>query len=59
MMLWTIGGTEVNATVISPKSAMDREESAAARGSDTNSKAVAIAEEFPPSVTPRVTYYFI
>lgn len=57
-MARTIGGTEVNATVMSPKRAMERLESAAARGSDTSNNAVAIAELFAPSVTPRVTYWW-
>jgi hypothetical protein len=30
-------------------------DNAAALGSDTSKSAVAIAEEFPPNVTPRVT----
>jgi hypothetical protein len=34
---------------------MDRLDSAAALGSDTSSSAVAMADEFPPIVTPRVT----
>lgn len=47
-------GTEVKATVIVPNSPMARLEKAAARGSVTSSNAVAIADEFPPSVTPLV-----
>jgi hypothetical protein len=50
----TIGGTEVNATVMIPKRAMDSDDNAAALGSETNSNAVAIAEELAPSVTPLV-----
>jgi len=50
-----MGGTDVKATVIVPKRLIDKLDSAAARGSDVNSRAVAIAEEFPPKVTPRVT----
>lgn len=49
------GGIEVKATVIVPKRLIDKLDKAAARGSDTSRRAVAIAEEFPPSVTPRVT----
>ena len=51
----TIGGTEVNARVMIPKRLMLRLDNAAARGSVTNRRAVAIAEEFPPNVTPLVT----
>jgi hypothetical protein len=47
-------GIDVKATVIVPNSPMLRLENAAALGSVTRSNAVAIAEEFPPSVTPRV-----
>lgn len=47
-------GTEVIATVIVPNKPIARLENAAARGSVTRSKAVAKADEFPPSVTPRV-----
>lgn len=50
-----MGGTDVNASVMIPNKLIDRLERAAARGSDTNNSAVAIAEEFPPSVTPLVT----
>jgi hypothetical protein len=50
-----MGGTDVNANVIIPNKLMDKLESAAARGSDNNRSAVAIALEFPPNVTPRVT----
>ena len=48
-------GTDVNAKVMMPNKLMLRLERAAALGSDTNSTAVAIAEEFPPRVTPLVT----
>lgn len=44
----------MNATVIVPNKLMDRLEKAAARGSDMSSSAVAIADELPPRVTPRV-----
>jgi hypothetical protein len=54
-MACTIGGTEVKASVIIPKSVIDKLDRAAARGSVTRSRAVAIADELPPSVTPRVT----
>lgn len=50
-----IAGTAVNRTVIVPKRLMDRMESAAARGSDCRSRAVAMADEFAPRVTPLVT----
>lgn len=53
-MMSATAGTEVKATVIVPKSPMARLEKAAALGSVTRSKAVAMAEELPPSVTPRV-----
>lgn len=53
----TTGGTEVKATVRSPNKAIERLESAAARGSETSNRAVAIAEELEPRATPRVTYY--
>jgi hypothetical protein len=46
---------DVKATVMVPKRLIDKLDKAAARGSDTRRRAVAIAEEFPPSVTPRVT----
>lgn len=51
----TIGGTEVKASVMIPKRLILRLDKAAARGSVTSKSAVAIAEELPPSVTPRVT----
>jgi hypothetical protein len=51
----TITGTDVNAKVMMPNKLMLRLERAAARGSEANKTAVAIAEEFPPSVTPLVT----
>jgi hypothetical protein len=50
----TIAGTDENATVIVPNKPSARLEKAAARGSVTRSSAVAMAEELPPSVTPRV-----
>lgn len=50
----TTGGTDVNATVTVPKILMDRLENAAARGSEKRRRAVAMAEEFAPRVTPRV-----
>jgi hypothetical protein len=52
---FTIGGTEVKAKVIMPNKLILRLDKAAALGSDTSNSAVAIAEEFPPNVTPRVT----
>jgi hypothetical protein len=54
-MACVTGGIEVRATVIVPKRLIDKLDKAAARGSDTSRRAVAIAEEFPPNVTPRVT----
>ena len=51
----TIGGTEVNANVIIPNKLIERLLKAAALGSDTNKSAVAMADEFAPSVTPLVT----
>ena len=51
----TIGGTEVSANVMIPNKLIDRLDNAAALGSETSSSAVAIAEEFAPSVTPLVT----
>ena len=50
-----MGGMDVNSTVIVPKSPIERLDSAAARGSVFSRSAVAIADEFAPSVTPRVT----
>lgn len=50
----TIGGTDINATVTVPKRLMDRLENAAARESETRRRALAMAEEFAPRVTPRV-----
>jgi hypothetical protein len=52
--MFATAGTEVKATVIVPNKPMARLENAAALGSATRSNAVAIAEEFPPKVTPRV-----
>jgi len=46
----------VRITVITPKRDMERLERAAARGSDTNNNAVAIAELLLPKLTPRVMY---
>jgi hypothetical protein len=51
----TIGGTEVNANVIIPNKLMDKLDNAAARGSDTNRRAVAMADELAPNATPLVT----
>lgn len=51
----TIGGTDVRATMTVPKRLIDKLDSAAALGSETSSKAVAMAEELPPRATPRVT----
>jgi hypothetical protein len=51
----TMTGTDVKANVMIPNKLILRLDSAAARGSETNKTAVAIAEEFPPRVTPRVT----
>lgn len=53
-MMWTRGGTEVRATVIVPSNPMLKLEKAAARGSVVKSSAVATADEFAPSVIPRV-----
>ena len=53
-MAFAIGGTEVKATVMMPNKDIDKLDSAAALGSETSSKAVAIADEFAPRVTPRV-----
>lgn len=50
-----IEGTDVNDSVIIPNKLIDKLDNAAARGSDSKRSAVAIALEFPPSVTPRVT----
>ena len=50
-----MGGTEVNANMMIPNKLIERLDNAAARGSDVKRRAVAIADEFPPSVTPRVT----
>jgi hypothetical protein len=52
---FTIGGTEVKAKVMMPNKLILKLDKAAALGSDTSNSAVAIAEEFPPNVTPRVT----
>jgi hypothetical protein len=51
----TMTGTDVKAKVMIPNKLILRLDSAAARGSETSKTAVAIAEEFPPNVTPRVT----
>lgn len=51
----TIGGTDVNPNVIIPNKLIDKLERAAARGSDNSRRAVAIALEFAPRVTPLVT----
>jgi hypothetical protein len=51
----TIGGTEVSAKVIIPNKLIERLDRAAALGSETSNSAVAIADEFAPSVTPLVT----
>ena len=50
-----IDGIDVNRTVIVPKRLIERLERAAARGSVRKSKAVPMAEELAPSVTPLVT----
>jgi hypothetical protein len=50
-----IVGMEVKSTVIVPNKLMERLDNAAALGSVLSSNAVAIAEEFAPRVTPRVT----
>ena len=50
-----IGGIEVKSTVTVPKRPIDRLDNAAARGSVFSRRAVAMADEFAPSVTPRVT----
>lgn len=50
-----IGGMEVNRTVMVPKRPIDRLDSAAALGSVLSRSAVAMADEFAPNVTPRVT----
>jgi hypothetical protein len=52
---FTITGTDVKAKVMIPNKLILRLDRAAARGSETNKTAVAIAEEFPPNVTPLVT----
>ena len=52
---FTIGGTDVKARVIMPNRLMLRLDNAAALGSVPSKSAVAIAEELPPRVTPRVT----
>jgi len=51
----TTGGTELSERVMMPNRDIERLESAAARGSVTKSNAVAMADEFPPKVTPLVT----
>lgn len=50
-----MAGMAVNKTVNVPKRLFDRLDNAAARGSDCRSRAVAMADEFAPSVTPLVT----
>ena len=55
MTTLNIGGTDVKATMTVPKRLIDKLDSAAALGSETRSNAVAMAEELPPSATPRVT----
>jgi hypothetical protein len=47
-------GIDVNTTVIVPNKLIERVEIAAALGSVCNKSAVAIADELPPNVTPRV-----
>lgn len=51
-MIATIGGIDVNNTVIVPNRLMEKLDRAAARGSVRKSKAVAITEELAPRVTP-------
>lgn len=51
----TMGGMDVNRTVMVPNRLMLRLDSAAARGSVRRSRAVAMADELAPRVTPRVT----
>ena len=51
----TTGGTDVNATKTVPNRLIERLDSAAALGSELSSNAVAMADELPPKVTPRVT----
>lgn len=53
--MFAIGGIDVNNTVTVPKRLIDKLDKAAARGSVLNSKAVAMALELTPSVTPLVT----
>jgi hypothetical protein len=50
----TIAGTDENATVMVPNRPKAKLEKAAALGSVTNNKAVAIAEEFVPRDIPLV-----
>ena len=45
----------MKSTVMVPKRPIERLDNAAARGSVRNRSAVAIADEFAPSVTPLVT----
>jgi hypothetical protein len=52
---FTMTGTDVKAKVMIPNKLILRLDRAAARGSETSKTAVAIADEFPPKVTPRVT----
>jgi hypothetical protein len=49
-----MGDTDEKATVIVPNNPNAKLENAAALGSVTRRSAVAIAEELPPRVTPRV-----
>ncbi|MCJ1485934.1 hypothetical protein MMC06_006109 [Schaereria dolodes] len=51
----TIEETDVSATITVLNKLTDRLKSAAARGSDTSSRADAIADEFPHNATPWVT----
>ena len=46
---------DVNATKIVPNRLIERLDNAAALGSEASNNAVAIADELPPKVTPRVT----
>jgi len=54
----TTGLIDVSATTVAPNSPIEKLDKAAALGSVIRSRAVAIAEEFSPNVTPRVTYPF-
>lgn len=53
-MTLAMGGMDVNKTVMVPNKLIDKLDSAAARGSVRKRRAVAMAEELAPSVTPRV-----